>query len=155
MDESATLELMHEAIDALNAGDRDRFTETGTPQAIHRDLTLHQVFVSKEGIAEWTWTWRAAFPDLHFEITNVFANGEQGVMEGIWTGTNLGELATPVLTLPATGTRIRVPAVMTFTVRSGKIVKSTHYFDLMAFLLQVGYAQLDRVRSRLAATVQG
>jgi steroid delta-isomerase-like uncharacterized protein len=144
-----TLALIYEVIDAMNRGDKQRFMATGTPRAVHKDLTLHQVFLNHERITEWAWIWREAFPDLHFNISHAFATSNRGVAEGVWVGTHLGDVALPLVTLRATGKEVRVPAVMTFTTRDAKIVTSTHYFDLTSLLAQIGRIQIDRLWKRV------
>jgi len=130
--------VMRQIIDAINADDRERFKQAKAHLTVHKDLGTDSIFLTDESVTEWVWKWRQALPDLRGEITTCFASGEQGVLEVEWTGTHRGELESPLGAVPATGRAISIPGVLMCRVQDGKVVKSTHYFDLLQVLAQLG-----------------
>jgi steroid delta-isomerase-like uncharacterized protein len=86
--------------------------------------------------------WKGAFPDLRATITSGVVSGDKVVVEVEWEGTHTGPFAGPFGEIAATNKRGRVPAVMVFTVKNGKIVESHHYFDLLTVLIQIGVAPM-------------
>src|SRR5215472_11102742 len=51
----------------------------------------------------------AAFPDSRMEVATVIESGHHAVVEGIYTGTHTGPLATPQGQVPPTGRTLRLP----------------------------------------------
>ena len=49
-----------------------------------------------------------AFPDQHYELQEMVAEGERLVVRWRMTGTHLGELAEPTMTVPPTGKRLDI-----------------------------------------------
>ena len=79
-----------------------------------------------------------AAPDSKINLKNVVESGDWVFVEGEYSGTNTGPLASPQGTIPATGKRFVLPYVDVFEVRNGKIAKHRTYFDQMSFLGQLG-----------------
>jgi len=71
-------------------------------------------------------------------FTNALASGETAVLEILWEGTQTGALATPGGELPASGRRVRIPAVQVIRVSGGKLQEGRHYFDMLGMLQQLG-----------------
>jgi len=78
------------------------------------------------------------FPDAKLNPTHIVESGDLVIVEGEYTGTNTGPMATPQGTMPATGKSIRLPYADVFEVKNGKIAKHRTYFDQMTFLGQLG-----------------
>lgn len=99
-------------------------------------------------------TMRRAFPDLHFEITQVIAEGDWVAVHSVMTGTQTGVLAPPLAPrdLPATGRPIRVPHMHMVRVEHGQGVELLHLMDTFAMLGQLGLLPA-RPESPVAATV--
>ncbi len=78
-----------------------------------------------------------AFSDARHRIDMVAAAGDV-VVEGAWTGTHTGPLATPDGEVPPRGTSVNLPFATTMRA-SGDHVASLHiYFDQLAFMAQLG-----------------
>jgi steroid delta-isomerase-like uncharacterized protein len=72
--------------------------------------------------------------DARAETRNmVFADG-QAVLEADFVGTHIGEFAG----VPATGKAVRVPLCVVYDVEHDKIKTGRVYFEVPAFLRQVG-----------------
>ena len=79
-------------------------------------------------------TWKEAFPDARGTITSKIVEGNKGVAEIIWRGTNRGSL----MGNPPTGKSIEVRAVVVIETEGGAITRSTHYIDVAGMMAQLG-----------------
>ena len=79
---------------------------------------------------------RAPFPDLHFDIAEVVADGERVAI--VWTmrGTQTGALGP----LPPTGRRIEVQGMTVYYFRDGRITGHRQVVDRLAVARQLGIA---------------
>jgi steroid delta-isomerase-like uncharacterized protein len=81
----------------------------------------------------------ASFPGAQVELVRDIEDGDVVASEFIFRGTNAGPLRMPDGTeLPATGKSMEVAGVTVTTVRDGKIVSETMYYDNMAGFAQLG-----------------
>ena len=78
------------------------------------------------------------FPDSGVEITNLFASGDQAVVEFIGRGTNTGPLHMPEGDVPPTGCTVEMRFCDVYRVKDGKIVSYRSYYDVFGFLQQLG-----------------
>jgi steroid delta-isomerase-like uncharacterized protein len=82
-----------------------------------------------------------AFPDLHFDVERVLADGDVVVIAWTATGTHLGALEGPNgAVIPPTGKKGVVNGVLISEVRDGKIVRERTYWNLLDLLTQLGVA---------------
>ena len=80
-----------------------------------------------------------AFPDLHFVVTRIVAQGNDVVAHWTVTGKHNGPLLTPIgNTIPATGKKAVVTGSNTFELKSGKIYRAWSYWDMTSLLSQLG-----------------
>ncbi len=82
---------------------------------------------------------RSAFPDLTFEVHDIFADGDRVVVRWSWTCTHLGEFRG----LPATGRKARVEGIAIYRLNGGKIIErwvSTNLDELIRRLNEPGPA---------------
>lgn len=89
------------------------------------------------GREEFKVNWRAriaAFPDLHFEITDMIAEGEQVLTRWVMTGTHSGEY----LGAAPTGKLIRVEGMSLDRIRDGVVVAGFDGWDAWGFRQQLG-----------------
>ncbi len=90
--------------------------------------------------AKFIWSsWRAAFPDWHVDIEQLFAE-EEGVAARISAaGTHLGELRRPAFSLaPPTGEAISLTASIWFTFQGGRIADLEETHNLGTVLQRLG-----------------
>ena len=131
-------EKLFDAINAhnLNLGDTYqavdyKFEGPGTPRdggALDRDQSK-----------AYTQGFLNAFPDLHFELKQKIAQGENVVINWVASGTHTGPLLTPTGgSLPATGKKAIVPGSTTYQFKDGKVVKGWTYWDMVTLLSQIG-----------------
>ncbi len=87
---------------------------------------------------------RIAFPDLHFEVTQIIGEGEWVALHSVMTGTNTGPLRKPILPpdgpseIPATGRRIDVPHMHMIRFANGQGGELLHLMDTFTLLKQLG-----------------
>ena len=77
---------------------------------------------------------RTGFPDIHYTVDDMIAEGDRVAVRWHWTGTNKG----PFRAFPATGKTFTNPGVGIFQFKDGKIVAATLETDRLGFLEQMG-----------------
>jgi steroid delta-isomerase-like uncharacterized protein len=85
--------------------------------------------------AQWR-KWRAAFPDLHFEVVDLVAEGDKVVTRWRLTGTHSAEF----LGIPATGRRIDVEGMSLDRIADGMIAEGCDGWDNYGVRVQLGAA---------------
>jgi steroid delta-isomerase-like uncharacterized protein len=87
--------------------------------------------------------WRTAFPDLHFTVDSIVAEGDLVMCEASFQGTHLGELQLiPPLkgpSLPANGKSFKVKHIQKFRLKDGKIVEHFAVRDDLGMFQQLGH----------------
>ena len=80
-----------------------------------------------------------AFPDTHFEVHSVVAQGDQVFVHWTVSGTHSERLATVTgRTIPPTRRRVMVSGVLLTELRDGEIVREHWYWDQLSLLDQLG-----------------
>ena len=83
-----------------------------------------------------------AFPDIHFEVLHVLAEGDHVLIHWRGSGTHTERLATVTgETIPPTRRRMRVSGALLTEVRDGKVVRLWGYFDQLSILAQLGITE--------------
>ena len=91
-----------------------------------------------EGQKSWQRMERAAYPDKHFAIEDVVAEGDKVLLRWTIRGTHLGEFWTPVGTVSPTGKTITLTSMVLYRLVDGKIVEESGVHDWLSLLLQFG-----------------
>lgn len=98
-----------------------------------------------DGAAHFWDVWHTAFPDGELAPQNIFTDGEQGCVEGTFTGTHRGDFRTADGRIIApTGNRVLVHYAERWVVRGGTVSFIRLYFDQLELL-----SQLDAVPAAL------
>jgi len=88
----------------------------------------------REGFkAQWR-KWRTAFPDLHFEIVDLVAEGDKVLTRWVLTGTHRGEF----LGIPATGRAIKVAGMSLDRIEDGLVAEGFDGWDALGLRQQLG-----------------
>ncbi len=87
-----------------------------------------------EGVKQFFTDFRRAFPDLHYTIEDVVAEGDEVVTRSYWEGTHQGEF----MGIPPTGRHVRVDGVDITRYSKGKAVEHWGYQDTPALMQQLG-----------------
>ncbi len=81
---------------------------------------------------------RKAFPDARMAAEEWIEAGDRIAIQGVYTGTHTGPLASPQGEVPATGRTLTLPYCDVFEIAAGRITKHTVYFDQTLFAIQLG-----------------
>jgi steroid delta-isomerase-like uncharacterized protein len=76
---------------------------------------------------------RAGMPDLHYEIDDIFGDGDRVAMRFTMRGTHRGE----VLGYPPTGRRLSMSGMNIYRFEGGRIAESWQLFDLPGLIRQI------------------
>ena len=88
----------------------------------------------REGFrAQWR-KWHAAFPDLHFEVLDLVAEGDKVLTRWRLTGTHQGEF----LGAPATGNKVSVEGMSLDRIEDGFVAEGFDGWDQLGFRRQIG-----------------
>ena len=126
-------ELLDRFVDLFNAGRYEEAEADFGPNGYGEEVGTRRRLTPKEATAN-ARTWKEAFPDARGTITSKIVEGNQGVAEIIWRGTNRGSL----MGNPPTGKSIEVRAVVVIETEGGAITRSTHYIDVAGMMAQLG-----------------
>jgi steroid delta-isomerase-like uncharacterized protein len=77
---------------------------------------------------------RAVFPDIHFDLEDILAEGDKVVARWTCTGTHRGEFRG----IAATGKRVTFPGMNIYRLRDGKIMERWGVEDGLGLLQQLG-----------------
>jgi steroid delta-isomerase-like uncharacterized protein len=93
----------------------------------------------REGFKRQWREWRAAFPDIHFEIEELVAEGDTVVARWTLTGTQQG----PFLGVPASGNSIKIQGMSLDHLKDGVLVSGFDGWDNLGLRQQLGVAPKD------------
>jgi predicted ester cyclase len=88
----------------------------------------------REGGKVYLGAFLSAFPDCHFTVDDMIAEGDQVVTKKTFTGTHEAEFAG----IPPTGKRVTLQFVDIMRVRDGRIVEHWLSMDQLSFMQQLG-----------------
>lgn len=80
------------------------------------------------------------FPDLHYTIDDIVAEGNKLVTRWTVTGTHTGEMFSRVLNrkIPPTNRKVTFSGIIIDRIESGKFVEEYERFDTLGFMQQLG-----------------
>ena len=125
--------LVRRWVELWNAGDAAAIAELVTPDYVRHDSNGPEVGgpAAERQLVE---MYRTAFPDLHFTIEHLVAEGDLVVARLTVRGTHRGEL----LGVPPTGRPITLAAMDLYRIRDGKIAEQWVMLDALGLLQQLG-----------------
>jgi len=119
---------------AWNSHDVEKIPSFFTDDCIYEDVAMGAVNRGKEEVRAFASGIFAAFPDFKIEITSRLVAGDREASEWIISGTQTGDLPG----IPATGKSFSIRGVSIIELHGGKIRRSSDYWNMAAFLQQVG-----------------
>jgi steroid delta-isomerase-like uncharacterized protein len=96
-----------------------------------------------EGIDAWlayNAVFKRAVPDGRLELDSAVEEGDRVVIQGRYTGTHSGPLASPEGDVPASGRSLDLHFADCFTIEDGLVAEHRVYYDQMELLGQLGPA---------------
>lgn len=129
--------------EAFNRGDLAIIDQVVAPEGVDHQHPSEPSFA--QHLKEVVVAMRAAFPDLHFDVTEMIGEGDWIACYSVMTGTNTGELRRPLMlppqappAMPPTGKTVRVPHMHMIRFQSGRNIELLHLMDVMAMADQLG-----------------
>jgi steroid delta-isomerase-like uncharacterized protein len=108
-----------------------------TPDVVDHDPS-NPGFDGAEGQKRLVTAYQTAFPDIHFTVEDVIAEGDMAVARWTGTGTNNGNL----MDMPATGKRASVTGITLCRLAGGKIAEMWTNYDALGMMQQLGLAPM-------------
>ncbi|MEK7324778.1 MAG: ester cyclase [Chloroflexota bacterium] len=122
-------------VEAINAGDMSLFESLLAPDAVEHAVPPGMP-PTRETAKQFVTMLRAAFPDSHYHVDDVIAEGDRVVQRVTCHGTMKGEF----LGMPATGKSATWTEMHIVRVANGKIVEHWANVDQLGMLQQLGLA---------------
>ena len=107
--------------------------ELFTPN-FYQHETGPETVTSREALKPFVAGYVAAFPDLHFTIEDLVAEGDKVTWRFMATGTNKGSL----MGAPASGKAIRLTGIIIFRLEDSRMAEAWLNLDVLGLLQQVG-----------------
>jgi steroid delta-isomerase-like uncharacterized protein len=126
---------------AMNSGDADRVAELADPHVRFVDVPGGEEVKGREAFASYCGRYMKAFPDLQFDVTNIFASsdGSMETIEGLFHGTHKGALESPGGSIPATQKAVEMPfCIVARLSDEGLLIDVREYYDAVTLMLQLG-----------------
>ncbi|MEK7784030.1 MAG: ester cyclase [Chloroflexota bacterium] len=122
-------------VEAINAGDMSLFESLLAPDAVEHAVPPGMP-PTRETAKQFVTMLRAAFPDSHYHVDVVIAEGDRVVQRVTCHGTMKGEF----LGMPATGKSATWTEMHIVRIANGKIVEHWANTDQLGMLQQLGLA---------------
>jgi steroid delta-isomerase-like uncharacterized protein len=120
-------------VEAWNAQDLGAAEELLTPEFVRHDANLPDV-VGPQAERQYIADTLTAFPDLHFEIEQLIAEGDLVAARYLVQGTHRGEF----FGIPGTGRQVTIQAVESYRLAGGKLAEQWVVMDALGLLQQLG-----------------
>jgi steroid delta-isomerase-like uncharacterized protein len=129
-----TEQMFKEYLAAWNAHDLDKIASFFTEDCVYENIPRGQTYRGKDELKAWAKGAFDAIPAFKLDVTSLFASGDWAACEWVMTGTQTGALPD----LPATGKNFSVRGASIAQLKDGKILRNADYWDMAAFLGQLG-----------------
>jgi C-1 hydroxylase len=123
--------LIRQYVETWNRGDLPGLAEFWAPDMIHHTRTLAQGPEDVKVVVE---TFKSAFPDLHWTIDDIIAEGDKVVTRMTAHATHTGSY----IGLPPTGREIHCAVIGVARVENGKIAEHWGVTDELVMMAQLG-----------------
>ncbi len=131
MSEQANRELVLRHFEEIfNRGNMAFVDEAYTEDAVIHDAIVPDIPPGPKGVRQYLRTYAGPVPDIHFEVTELIADGDMLAAHWVASGTHKGTL----LSLPATGRHMEAEGVSIYRMEDGRIAEAWNYWDVIAML---------------------
>jgi steroid delta-isomerase-like uncharacterized protein len=132
------IEIAKASITAYNDKDWSKAKQMMAADAVYDEKGTHRRIQGANAIIEALQDWAKAFPDSTATFVREFASGNTAVFELVWKGVHTGPLQTPTGAIPASNKPVEMPACQVVEVEGDKVKNTSHYFDMLTLLAQIG-----------------
>lgn len=127
-------QLVRRYFGVWNSGELDALDGILAPEYINHTPSTPNPPRGPAGLKPIIASFRAAFPDLHFDVEQVIATDQHAVARVVMTGTHRG----PLFGIAATGKRVRVNQINIERIARGQIVEHWRVTDELTLMRQLG-----------------
>ncbi|MHA2021950.1 MAG: nuclear transport factor 2 family protein [Candidatus Thorarchaeota archaeon] len=133
------IRLVNTTLEAFEAHDMDGFVSFMSESVVNYAPGRSEPLIGREAVREDNIGFLTMYPDVVFEITRIFGDGEMVCAEGYVKGTNTGPIPSPDGKIsPPTNKSVRVPACFVVKIENGLISEIREYLDQLEFSRQLG-----------------
>lgn len=130
-------EVMDRGVQAFNAHDRAA-DEALTAEDCVIEAPGNMVVRGKAACVDFTASWWEGFPDARITVERTYSDGDVGIQEGTFTGTQNGVFKTPAGDVPPSGKSVVGKYINIVEARGDKAVRQRLLFDRLDLLEQLG-----------------
>jgi predicted ester cyclase len=133
------IRLLNKTLEAFEAHDMEGFVSFMSESVVNYAPGRIEPLRGRDEVKEDNIGFLATYPDVQFEITRIFGEGDMVCAEGFVKGTNTGPIPGPDgKMMPPTNKTVRVPACFVAKIESGMISEICEYLDQLEFSRQLG-----------------
>jgi len=125
--------LVQRLVEVYNTGNLAALGEVLAPEFVYHNAPPGQK-PGREGYKEAQMSGQNAFPDLHYTIEDMIAEGDKVVVRVTCSGTHRGEF----MGIAPTNKRVTMPAVGIYRIVNGKIFEEWEFGDMLGFMQELG-----------------
>ena len=138
MADNDLIQAARDLVSAFNESDWDKYQELFTSDGVYDEVGTSRRLEGLDAIIPALKGWKEAMPDVKGTVTNAVSSGSIVTLEVTWKGTHTGPLQGPSGSVPATGKQQTTRSSWVLDFEGGKVKASRHYFDMLAFMQQLG-----------------
>jgi predicted ester cyclase len=130
-------ELMEKGVAAFNAHDRVADAALTADDCVIEapgDMTVR----GKDACVDFQASWWEGFPDARITVERSYYDGDVGIQEGTFYGTQTGVFKTPMGDVPPSGRSVTGKYINIVEMRGGKAARQRVLFDRLDLLEQLG-----------------
>ena len=132
--EEQNKEIVKRFFEELNKGNIEIYEELCTPDYGFYQPSNTPKPMSREETKEFIKMILKTFPDVKWNIKEIFAAGDRVIVWFINTGTHEGEFQG----IPATGNKVEVGTIVIYRIKNGQIVEEKEEFNALGLMMQLG-----------------
>jgi steroid delta-isomerase-like uncharacterized protein len=149
MSEQDNISIGRKVIDGFNSHNLDATVQSLADSVKTTDPTSMDV-MDKAKTRMYNKRYLDAFPDLHFDLKDIIAQGDKVAFSWVAKGTHKAPLQNPMgEPIPATNKSVQTHGCTVFEVRDGMIIRQEIYWDQLTLLTQLGVINPQELASHL------
>ena len=125
--------IVRRAFEAINKGDLAFWDDMLADDFVYRDPAQPHA-LGKENYKQYLATIRTAYPDVHFTLEDISAEGDTVAVRWTFLGTQEGEIRG----ISPTGKKVLMTGMHIYHFASGKVVNLWANWDTLGYLQQLG-----------------
>ncbi len=132
---STEIAVLHQWANAWSSHDVDNVLRLFTDNCVYEDVPTGAVNRGKDALRAFAEFFFSVAPDFKVDISKHFEADNWAAGEWTMSGTQMGDMPN----LPATGKPFSIRGATILELEQGKIQRCTDYWDMAAFLKQLGH----------------